>query len=144
MTYLLDTQTFLWLCTGAPELPAEVRRKLETHAEVLGVPAAVPIELANKDRIGRLEPHRKTALRFPVPFRQWIEAALSPDRYAVIPISPAMAADAFDLPGGFHKDPYDCLIVAAARLTGKTLVTSDEDIRDYPHVSRWHFTPVRS
>lgn len=143
MKYVLDTNAFLWLVTKACELPPEVRRTMETAPERLGVPAAVPIELANKARIGRREPQRKGALVFPVPFREWIATALDPEKYELLPISAAVAAEAFDLPGDFHKDPYDCLIVATARLANLKLVTSDENMRDYPHVDTLHFTPRR-
>ena len=143
VTYLLDTQTFLWAATGAKELPETIRKRLEEHRRVLGVPAVAVAELAMKDRIGRLEPHRKGALKFPVPFRQWIGAALSATRYEIVPLTAEISAEAFDLPGDFHKDPFDMMIVATARLFNLELVTSDEDIRDYPHVKRLYFPPQR-
>ena len=39
------------------------------------------------------------------------------------------------LPGAFHRDPADQLIVATARVYNLPLVTLDERIRAYPHVS---------
>jgi PIN domain nuclease of toxin-antitoxin system len=38
------------------------------------------------------------------------------------------------LPGAFHRDPADQLIVATARVYDVPLVTLDGKIRDYPHV----------
>lgn len=38
------------------------------------------------------------------------------------------------LPGDFHRDPADQIIVATARLLGCPVVTADEKIRAYPHV----------
>jgi PIN domain nuclease of toxin-antitoxin system len=143
MNHLLDTQTFLWLVTGAKELPDEVRRELEADPDLLGVPAAVPIELAIKARLGRTQPDRKGALQFSRPFREWIAQALPPDKFELVPISPATAAEAFDLPGDFHADPFDCLMVGTARQLQIPLVTSDETIRDYPHVPQRNFTPRR-
>ena len=35
------------------------------------------------------------------------------------------------LPGDFHRDPADCLIVATARVLDATLVTHDRAIRRY-------------
>jgi PIN domain nuclease of toxin-antitoxin system len=143
MNYILDTQAFLWLVTGAREMPARLRRELDADGERIGVPAAVPIELAVKERIGRLQPQRKDGLRFPVPYREWIALALPPDKFELLPILPEVAAEAFDLPGDFHKDPFDCLIVATARLHGVPLVTSDQAIQEYPHVQTHPFTPIR-
>jgi PIN domain nuclease of toxin-antitoxin system len=39
-----------------------------------------------------------------------------------------------DLPGEFHKDPADRMIVATARKLAVPLVTRDEKIRAYKHV----------
>jgi len=39
------------------------------------------------------------------------------------------------LPGTFHRDPADQLIVATARLLGAPVVTGDRKIRDYAHVA---------
>jgi PIN domain nuclease of toxin-antitoxin system len=42
------------------------------------------------------------------------------------------------LPGDFHRDPADRIIVALSRRTGAALVTADKLIRDYPHgVTVW-------
>ncbi|WP_248277766.1 hypothetical protein [Brasilonema sp. UFV-L1] len=38
------------------------------------------------------------------------------------------------LPGDFHKDPADRILVAIARRYGIPLVTCDIKIIDYPHV----------
>ncbi|MFY8131251.1 MAG: PIN domain-containing protein, partial [Burkholderiaceae bacterium] len=39
-----------------------------------------------------------------------------------------------ELPGDFHKDPADRMIVATARKLAAALVTKDEKIRSYAHV----------
>lgn len=38
------------------------------------------------------------------------------------------------LPGEFHKDPADRMIVATARKLAARLITADEKIRQYEHV----------
>jgi PIN domain nuclease of toxin-antitoxin system len=38
------------------------------------------------------------------------------------------------LPGTFHRDPADQIIVATARVHNLILLTSDRKILDYPHV----------
>jgi PIN domain nuclease of toxin-antitoxin system len=45
-----------------------------------------------------------------------------------------IAAEAYSLPGEFHKDPADRLLVATARVLGAALVTPDELILAYPYV----------
>jgi len=66
----------------------------------------------------------------------WVAQAAHPDVIKVEPISSAIAIDAYQLPGEFHKDPADRLIVAAARCLNLTILTSDERILHYPHVRR--------
>ena len=52
--------------------------------------------------------------------------------------TPAIALGAYQLPGEFHSDPADRMIVATARHLNATLVTRDEKIRAYSHVrSLW-------
>lgn len=38
------------------------------------------------------------------------------------------------LPGAFHRDPADQMIVATARVCGAPLLTVDSKIVNYPHV----------
>ena len=46
----------------------------------------------------------------------------------------AVAIEAYALPGRFHADPADRLLVATARVHGLTLVTADKRILKYPEV----------
>jgi len=45
-----------------------------------------------------------------------------------------MAIEAYALPGAFHRDPADRVLVAAARLQGWTLLTADDRILEYRDV----------
>lgn len=45
-----------------------------------------------------------------------------------------MAVESTRLPGEFHKDPADRMIMALARTLSANLVTADEKIRAYKHV----------
>ena len=49
-------------------------------------------------------------------------------------MSSAIAAEAYALPGSFHKDPVDRVLVATARLHNLTLVTAYDLILRYGHV----------
>jgi len=52
----------------------------------------------------------------------------------VVELTPEIATESTRLPGEFHKDPADQIIVATARILKCKLVTSDERILKYPHV----------
>ena len=49
-------------------------------------------------------------------------------------MTPEVAVESVSLPGVFHRDPSDQIIVATARVHGCPLVTSDAKISRYPHV----------
>ena len=50
------------------------------------------------------------------------------------PVDNEITIKSTTLPGEFHKDPADRMIVALARKLGCRLITADEKIRNYPHV----------
>jgi PIN domain nuclease of toxin-antitoxin system len=70
----------------------------------------------------------------PLPTVAWLDEALSYPNVRLLPLTPAIAADATALPGIFHKDPADQIIVATARIHSVSLLTADQKIRAYPHV----------
>ena len=49
-------------------------------------------------------------------------------------MSHEVAMEAYALPGRFHRDPADRVLVAAARKNAMTLVTADDRILASPHV----------
>lgn len=49
-------------------------------------------------------------------------------------MTPEIAVEATCLPGSFHPDPADRIIVATARHWNCALVTQDQRIRSYPYV----------
>ena len=64
----------------------------------------------------------------------WLSLVEEIGEVRFIPVDNAIAVDAVALPGEFHKDPADRLIVATARKLGAPIVTADEKIRNYAHV----------
>ena len=69
---------------------------------------------------------------------KWLSRAIDVSGMTVIDLSPDVAIDSCNLPGVFHKDPADQIIVATARIHNLTLLSKDQKILDYPHVkSTW-------
>nr|WP_302478951.1 type II toxin-antitoxin system VapC family toxin [Burkholderia lata] len=64
----------------------------------------------------------------------WLATVAQIDGMRFVPVNADIAAKSTDLPGTFHKDPADRMIVATARRLGAPLVTRDEKIRAYAHV----------
>jgi PIN domain nuclease of toxin-antitoxin system len=65
---------------------------------------------------------------------KWLEYAVHKSGLKVFELTYPVSLDACELPGGFHRDPADRIIVATARINGITLVTKDQKILRYPHV----------
>jgi len=66
--------------------------------------------------------------------QEWLHHAIHVAGTRVLSLTADIALDSCSLPGRFHKDPADRLIVATARISHATLVTKDRKIREYAHV----------
>lgn len=122
---LLDTHVWVWLMAGDPTLAPDVRRRIGGAARKgeLLIAAISAWEIAMLVRKGRL------ALTDPP--LDWIERALAQPGISLVPLSPDISVEATELPGEFHGDPADRMIVASARKHGARLVTRDAAILRY-------------
>jgi PIN domain nuclease of toxin-antitoxin system len=73
-------------------------------------------------------------LELPCGLEEWLEQALSYPGMSILELTPEIAIESTRLPGEFHRDPADQMIVATARVHHCPLVTSDEKILRYTHV----------
>lgn len=73
----------------------------------------------------------KGRLTLQLPVVEWVHQALRLPGLTLIPLTPEIAVDSTRLPGHFHGDPADRIIVATARQTGATVMTADRQILDY-------------
>jgi PIN domain nuclease of toxin-antitoxin system len=124
---VLDTHIWIWWVDGNTRLSQEQRQHLETNqADGLGVSVISCWEVAKLVEVGRL------GLAHPV--KNWITQALMYPGVRLLPLTPEIAVESTQLPGQFHRDPADQIIVATARTWDCPLVTSDSRVLDYPHV----------
>lgn len=124
---IIDTHILLWWKLEDDSLKIEYKNILEHKStEVIGISAVSIMEiicLYDRNRINLPE----------IPER-WIAEIMIDPKIAVIPISAQIAIDAFRLPGDFHKDPADRIIVASARILNCPILSQDSKILDYSHV----------
>ena len=73
-------------------------------------------------------------LGLPVGLAEWFQAALRYPGISLLELTPDVAVESTSLPGGFHRDPADQIIVATARMHQCPLVTADSKIASYPYV----------
>lgn len=64
----------------------------------------------------------------------WLQTVDEIENVSFVPIDNKVALESTRLPGEFHKDPADRMIVALARTLSSTLLTADEKILRYTHV----------
>ena len=124
---VLDTHIWIWWVHGDPMLSASTRTMLDSAEPTgLGVSAISCWEVAKLVEYGRLS--------LPCPTLDWMEQALSYPGVRLIELSPRISVESTLLPGTFHRDPADQIIVATSRLLDAPLVTVDARILAYPHV----------
>ena len=122
---ILDTHVFIWLLNGDVTLPPKVRKIIGEHLSegAVYLSAISCWEIAMLERAGRI--------RLSKSIHNWIEDALSAPGFILAPLTTGIAIESCNLPGDFHGDPADRIIVATARVEGARLVTSDNRIRAY-------------
>jgi PIN domain nuclease of toxin-antitoxin system len=122
---VLDTHAWLWWTSGSSRLGGRARLELN-RAKRIGVPAICCLEVATGVAHGRIELDRAPL--------DWMRDALAQPRVELLPITPAIAAKAAELPDDFPGDPADRLIAATAILESALLLTRDDRIRKFAGV----------
>lgn len=122
---VLDTHTWVWLMEGASELAPSARKHIEESAREgnLIVSAISVWEVAMLEAKGKLT--------FDEECTAWVQSALTAPGLSLVPLTPEIAVSSTRLPGHFHGDPADRMIVATARSFGGSLVTADKAILAY-------------
>lgn len=122
MNLLLDTHVFLWLQTE-PDRLGEHLGLVEDRRNDLLVSAASSWEIAIKYQLGKL--------RLPEVPERYVPHRLRAIGGRGVAVEHSHALEVANLPA-LHRDPFDRLLVAQARLLDLTLVTADPAVADYP------------
>lgn len=124
---VLDTHVRVWWVHGDSHLISQQNQWLQQYeSQGLGVSAISCWEAAKLVECNRLT--------LPCPVGDWMRQALAYPGIKLLPISPAIAVESTQLPGTFHRDPADQIVVATARVYNSPLLTADTKILAYPHV----------
>jgi PIN domain nuclease of toxin-antitoxin system len=125
---LLDTHVWLWLLHDPNQLSSQAQAliDLEERNNGLIVSAISVWEIAAKVGIGKLTS--------PLPIEEWYKLAKSQSGIVVESLNPLDAIASTQLPGDFHKDPADRILVAIARRYGISFLSCDAKILNYAHV----------
>jgi len=118
MNLLLDTHVLLWWLDDHPNLSEKARTAIADGKNLVLVSAVVVWEIRIKQALGRLKVPRN--------FR----SALDDQPFDMLDITVEHAHTVGDLPP-HHRDPFDRMLVAQAKVEGLTLVTRDIGLKRY-------------
>jgi PIN domain nuclease of toxin-antitoxin system len=127
---VLDTHTVLWWVNGDAQLSqnalAAIEQELRGDGGVILISAITAWEIALLLEKGRIT--------LSMGIDDWLDTVEEIEGVRIVPVDVATAIESTRLPGEFHRDPADRMIVALARHYNAVLVTADEKINDYRHV----------
>jgi PIN domain nuclease of toxin-antitoxin system len=124
---LLDTHIWVWWVHGDSQLSQAQNEQIKAHeSDGLGVSVISCWEIAKLVEHGRLI--------LPCSTEDWMDQALAYPGIQLVGLTPRIAIESTQLPGTFHRDPADQIIVATARVLDGALLTADERSLNYPHV----------
>lgn len=121
MIYLLDTHLLLWAAGTPDRLSPRAAEIIIDPTSGLMFSAAAIWEVAIKSELGRDDFRTDARL---------LRRGLLENGYAELAIESGHTLATLDLPKG-HKDPFDRIQVAQARVEGLVLLTTDEVVADY-------------
>jgi PIN domain nuclease of toxin-antitoxin system len=75
--------------------------------------------------------HSKGRIRLKTDALTWVRKALAASGISLLAISPEIAIESTRLPGEYHGDPADRIIIATARIMSGAIATRDRKMIDY-------------
>jgi PIN domain nuclease of toxin-antitoxin system len=123
---LLDTHVWVWAQEQPERLGPRTKQLLVGEEHETWVCPISTLEIARLVAAGDI--------RLSIPLSEWVGRSMAELGAQTASMSHEVAMEAYALPGRFHRDPADRVLVAAARREGLTLATADDRILAYPHV----------
>jgi PIN domain nuclease of toxin-antitoxin system len=117
MRLLLDTHALLWALEASPKLSAKATQAIAESDDGILVSAASIMEIALKHRLGKLPEAARLVANWQVVFGNLAAEPLS------VSVEHAALAGSLDIP---HKDPFDRLLIAQARIEGVPIVSNEK------------------
>ena len=125
---VLDTHALVWWASGDEQLSRAAAAVIDEQMQggQIVVSSISAWELAMLVARGRVDLAMDT--------EAWLAMVGQIEAVRFVPVDNELAIRSTTLPGEFHKDPADRIIVATARHLAAPVVTADLRIRAYPHV----------
>lgn len=126
--YLLDTHVLLWWFFDDPKLSKRARDAIASPTSRVFVSSVSAWEISIKHQIGKLPNVGHLVKELPLYIRR--------ERFEVLPIALEHGIAAGELDGK-HKDPFDRMLIAQARLEELTLISNDKIFKKYKIPLLW-------
>jgi PIN domain nuclease of toxin-antitoxin system len=118
MNLLLDTHVVLWWLDDNPTLSKRGRDLISDERNLIFLSAVVVWEIRIKQALGKL--------KIPRNFRK----VLDDQAFEILDITLEHAYAIGDLPQ-HHRDPFDRMLIAQAKVEGLTILTRDDRFKKY-------------
>jgi PIN domain nuclease of toxin-antitoxin system len=115
---LLDTHILLWWLNNDPSLSESLGKLIRDPENTVFISAVVLWEIWLKQSLGKL--------KLPPNFKELLDL----EEFENLPLTARQAAAVASLPW-HHRDPFDRMLVAQAKVERLTLVSVDEDLPAY-------------
>jgi PIN domain nuclease of toxin-antitoxin system len=125
---VLDTHVWWWTISEPAQLSRKARQLItKIPPEQIAIASISIWEFAMMVTRGRIE--------LTISPDEWLDYAINKTGLTVLELNSKIALESCNLPGNFHKDPADRIIVATARVSRSQLITKDQKIIKYPYVT---------
>jgi PIN domain nuclease of toxin-antitoxin system len=126
---VLDTHALLWWVNDPTTLSAPAKEAIDAAVEskTVHVSCISSWEIALLVERGRL--------RLALDVRDWLCRCEALPFLTFVAVGNAIAIESVRLPDFPHADPADRIIAATALSLGAALVTKDDKLQNYPHVT---------
>jgi PIN domain nuclease of toxin-antitoxin system len=125
---VLDTHAWIWLVNDPRQLSRDAR---EAADEAISK-GAIYISSISAWEVALLSASRRIQLTIDV--QDWIARSEALPFFHFVPVDNVLFIRSVYLPGTFHSDPADRIIIATAMMKGMPVVTKDDKIRKYSKV----------
>jgi PIN domain nuclease of toxin-antitoxin system len=128
VTYLLDTGVWIWSVGEPSRISRKAREVMADLSQAVFLSAVTSWEVAIKAASGKL--------RLPEPPDLYVPRRIAAQGLRPLAVSHAHALAVFGLPA-HHRDPFDRLLIAQAKVEDMTLISADRIFDRYPVQLLW-------
>ncbi len=127
---VIDTHILIWFVNGSDQLSKIAQ---DTINQTLASDDEIIISSISTWEISMLI--NKNRLVLSMDIESWLNNIENIQGFRFASVDNEIAFKSTELPGEFHKDPADRMIVATARKLAVPLITADQKIRQYKHIT---------